>query len=317
MAAHRGISDEFAQAASRFKLGEGLTGQVAQTGQPVVMRDLSEYPGALKAYLEKERIQSAAVVPLIGSTGVMGTMNLATASPDYFDPAGLDLLMALGQQIAIGVEKLRLYAETRAQAEELRKHREHLEELVQERTEELRVTKDEYQSLVQNIPDAVYSALPDETGTTTFMSGRWEDWTGYAPEDFYRDHETWPKSIHPDDLGDAVGGYIEACRSGKEYVSEYRVIHKDTGQVRWVRDHGVPIKDEEGNVIQFDGIVTDITERKRAEEELARRVAELERFNRLAVGRELRMVELKRQINQLSEQLGKEPPYDVSFAEEG
>lgn len=44
--------------------------------------------------------------------------------------------------------------------------------------------------------------------------------------------------------------------------------------------------------------------------------ADLARFNRLAVGRELRMIELKRQVNDLSEQLGKEPPYDVSFAEE-
>ena len=61
----------------------------------------------------------------------------------------------------------------------------------------------------------------------------------------------------------------------------------------------------------------------RAEEKLKQTVADLERsnadlarFNRLAVGRELRMIELKRQVNNLSEQLGKEPPYDVSFAEE-
>jgi PAS domain S-box-containing protein len=59
--------------------------------------------------------------------------------------------------------------------------------------------------------------------------------------------------------------------------------------------------------------INDITERRRAEEALARRVEELERFNRLAVGRELRMIELKRQINELSEQLGKELPYDLSF----
>jgi PAS domain-containing protein len=78
-----------------------------------------------------------------------------------------------------------------------------------------------------------------------------------------------------------------------------------------------PLPDADGTVDKAIEVVKDITERKRAEEELARRVEELERFNRLAVGRELRMIELKRQINELSEQLGKEPPYDVSFAEEG
>jgi PAS domain S-box-containing protein len=67
---------------------------------------------------------------------------------------------------------------------------------------------------------------------------------------------------------------------------------------------------------RFATVFSDITERKRAEEELARHVAELERFNCLAVGREQRMIELKRQVNELSEELGREPPYDVSFADD-
>jgi len=81
--------------------------------------DLTEYPGALKAYVEKERVRSAASVPLVGRTGVIGVMNLGAASSHYFDAAGLELLMALGQQIATGVDKARLYAETRARATEL------------------------------------------------------------------------------------------------------------------------------------------------------------------------------------------------------
>jgi predicted nucleic acid-binding Zn-ribbon protein len=52
--------------------------------------------------------------------------------------------------------------------------------------------------------------------------------------------------------------------------------------------------------------------RKQAEERLQRHTEELEHFNRLAVGRELRMVELKQQINELSQQLGKAPPYRIS-----
>jgi GAF domain-containing protein/HAMP domain-containing protein len=140
MIGHRGMTDEFARAASRIKPGEGLTGQVAQTGQPVVVADMSDYPGALKAYVEKEHIKSAVVVPLTGSSGMIGTMGLTAGSPAYFDDAGIALLVSLGQQIAIGVEKARLYGETRAQAEELRKHRDHLEELVEERAAELKRT---------------------------------------------------------------------------------------------------------------------------------------------------------------------------------
>jgi len=73
-----------------------------------------------------------------------------------------------------------------------------------------------------------------------------------------------------------------------------------------------PIKDMHGKVTSAIVQHKDITESKQAEEALAQRVQDLERFNRLAVGRELRMIELKRQVNELSEQLGKEPPYDLS-----
>jgi signal transduction histidine kinase len=102
-----------------MKLGDGLAGKVAQTGQPAIMGDLAEYPGALRAYVEKERVRSAVSVPLVGRTGVIGVMNLGAASPQYFDTAGIELLVSLGQQIAIGVEKARLYAETRRRNREL------------------------------------------------------------------------------------------------------------------------------------------------------------------------------------------------------
>ena len=51
--------------------------------------------------------------------------------------------------------------------------------------------------------------------------------------------------------------------------------------------------------------------------ELAQSNAKLERFNRLAVGREERMLELKGQVNELSKALGKPPPYDLSFLQKG
>jgi GAF domain-containing protein len=73
----------------------------------------------------------------------------------------------------------------------------------------------------------------------------------------------------------------------------------------------------------YESAQHELAERRRAEEKLRQTVAELERtnaeleqFNRSAVGRELRMIELKRQVNEVYELLGKEPPYDVSFAEE-
>lgn len=56
----------------------------------------------------------------------------------------------------------------------------------------------------------------------------------------------------------------------------------------------------------------DITERKRAEEELHKRLKELEIFNRISVGRELKMIELKKEINELLEKYGKESKYKIA-----
>ena len=135
---------------------------------------------------------------------------------------------------------------------------------------EIKKLKEKYESLIRNIPITVYSSLPDETSTTIFVSERYMEWTGYSPEDFYRDRYTWPKSVHPEDRAGAIEAYVMAYESKTEYNHEYRVVHKDTGQVRWVRDHGVPVIDDKGNVILIDGIITDINERKRVEEALQR-----------------------------------------------
>ena len=59
-------------------------------------------------------------------------------------------------------------------------------------------------------------------------------------------------------------------------------------------------------------LMREIDERKRVEEELKSRTAEIEDFNALAVGREERMIELKRQVNALAERLGERQPYDLS-----
>lgn len=133
---------------------------------------------------------------------------------------------------------------------------------------EIKKSKEKYESVIRNVPDTIYSGLPDETCSMVFISDRYKDWTGYSPHDFYKDPGLWPKTVHPDDRGRAVRTYIEACEKKRTYRSEYRVVHKDTGEVRWVRDHGVPVIGENGKLVLFDGVIVDITERKQMEEKL-------------------------------------------------
>ncbi len=325
MITHRGITDEMVQAASRFKLGEGLTGQVAQTGEPAVMADLTEYPGALRAYIEKDRIRSAAVVPLIGSSGVIGTMNLATVSLHYFDAVGLELLVALGQQIAVGVEKTRLYGETRTQAEELRKHRDHLEELVEQRAAELRRANEELEAEIaerrraeaelrikDNAIESSLSgiAITDIEASITYVNPAFLKMWGY-------DDDTEILGISGTEFWQMKEKAVEVLQALQEkgmWLGELTAERRD-GTSLDIQIAASMIVDEAGGPKGIIASFVDITARKRAEEALAQRVEELELFNRLAVGRELRMVELKRQVNALSEQLGKMPPYDLSLLE--
>ena len=74
-----------------------------------------------------------------------------------------------------------------------------------------------------------------------------------------------------------------------------------------------PLRDEQGRVVGMFGISRDITARKRAEDELQARNAELERFNRASVGRELDMIALKERINALERELGRTPSFPLNF----
>ncbi len=145
--------------------------------------------------------------------------------------------------------------------------------------------------------------------------------TGYRPEQVTPDFEFFKSTVHPDDLPQVLE-IMAAHLQGKIPTSEfdYRLVTA-TEEIKWMRGRGRVVEyDAAGFPLRVIGTITDISERKAAEEallrqtqELAQRNSELERFNRASVGRELDMIALKRQVNELSRQLGQEPPYALAF----
>jgi PAS domain S-box-containing protein len=118
--------------------------------------------------------------------------------------------------------------------------------------------------------------------------------------------------VHPDDRAEVLSIFSDALLGKRPYDLEYRVIRKN-GNIRFIHAIAETLRDEHGMATRMIGIVEDITTRKHAEEEIKTKVAELERFNRLSVGREMRMIELKQKINDLSAQLKLPHPYALDY----
>lgn len=133
--------------------------------------------------------------------------------------------------------------------------------------EELRRSQDELQSVLASIPDCLWSAETDDQGQVIhhYYSPVVEKITGRPAEFFLPGPERWLSIVHPDDRPQfqESAGRILTGQAGL-LTDEYRIILPD-GAVRWVRD-SVQVRREDGR-IRIDGVVSNITERKRAEAE--------------------------------------------------
>lgn len=149
--------------------------------------------------------------------------------------------------------------------------------------DQVRTAKERYETLLESIPDAVYSALPDPRLPRTFVSERWYGWTGVTPEACCKDPEAWLGAVHPEDRERVREAFAEAVRERSEWMLDYRIVHGTSGRPRNVRDHAVPIKDQSGKIIRYDGIVADMTEIKEMESRLGQ-ARKMEAVGRLAAG---------------------------------
>jgi len=128
--------------------------------------------------------------------------------------------------------------------------------------QELRDTEEKYQSLFSNIPGMVYRGKSD--WSTSIISNS-EMVCGYSVDEFNTKMVNWIELIHPDDKKLVIEEAIKQQRKQKHIVQEYRIVTKD-GSIRWVSDNKTFVFKEDGSFFGVDGIVYDITERKKTEE---------------------------------------------------
>ena len=179
----------------------------------------------------------------------------------------------------------------------------------------LRESRELYKLIADKMTDVVW--LMDLTGKSIFVSNSIEQFTGFSVEEYLQqtiDDRFTPssaqrgKSLFYSEISrfaaqpDALQGY-----SSIQHM-EYRC--KD-GRTKWGELLMTPYLGPENKWLGIHGVTRDITDRKHLEKILQEKATELERFNNLMIGRELKMMQLKKEVNDLLKDAGQTEKYQI------
>jgi len=170
--------------------------------------------------------------------------------------------------------------------------------------------------LIENLSGIAYRCYFDANYTMDFISNACQKLTGYSDQDFYQHKISWEEIIHEEDRDPVRKKIADKIAENENYQLEYRIIDKNKN-TKWVWEKGGRIYNANEQEFMLEGFITDITDRKAAEEELMslknnleqkvnektrelnQRITELERFHEATIDRELRMKELRDEIARL------------------
>jgi GAF domain-containing protein/anti-sigma regulatory factor (Ser/Thr protein kinase) len=119
IAAHRGFSPEFVAGIDKLKVGEGFSGRVAQSGQPLLVENASTDPRLARMVVRDAGLRSAAIVPLSSKGKVLGTLFAMARVHREFSKQDVQLLTSIGHQIGVAIENARLYEDTKSRLAQL------------------------------------------------------------------------------------------------------------------------------------------------------------------------------------------------------
>lgn len=133
---------------------------------------------------------------------------------------------------------------------------------------ELLRSKEIYDLAAKGTNDGIWDW--DKSSDQVFFSPRWKEILGYKEDEILNDIEEWKSRIHADDYNRVIKANDDFfLQGGDRFQIEYRMQAKD-GSYRWIMGRGSCLRDEDGQPYRIAGAHTDITERKKDEEELHR-----------------------------------------------
>lgn len=161
---------------------------------------------------------------------------------------------------------------------------------------ELEESHETYQLAVEGVSAGIWDW--DILHDRIMFSKKFRSLLGFEPEIFLSSIEEFKKIIHPEDIERT---FLELEKSNKKkepYSIEYRLLTKN-GTYKWYLCGGISKYGSDGKPMRMVGSIIDINEKKLISEEYKQKIQELENSNKIMIDRELKMVELKKEIEQL------------------
>jgi eukaryotic-like serine/threonine-protein kinase len=151
---------------------------------------------------------------------------------------------------------------------ERKRAEEERDRLLAREREALRASEEQYHSLADLIPGVVWTAGAD--GSIDYANQFWLNFTGLTLEQTRG--SGWAAVLHPEDTPRVVALWTKALQTGEPIEVDYRLKRAD-GVYRWFLAHARPLRDREGRVVKWFGMLTEIEDQKQGEKALQRQNA--------------------------------------------
>jgi PAS domain S-box-containing protein len=129
----------------------------------------------------------------------------------------------------------------------------------------LRESEELFRQMAESIADVVWLSTPGMTGVL-YANSAYEKVWGRSRRSLQESPLSFLEAVHAEDHGRVLAALSGHARG--EWSHEYRIVRPD-GEVRWIRDRGFPIRNSRGDIVRMVGVATDVTEQKRAAEQIA------------------------------------------------
>jgi len=132
----------------------------------------------------------------------------------------------------------------------------------------LKESEERYKRIASQLTDYLYTVkVKNGKAVETIHNEACQVITGYSSKEFLEDPHLWIKMVVPEER-EIVATRFSKILEGKDLPPfEHRIIRKD-GEIRWISDAAIPKYDSDGKLISYEGVIKDITERRKAEEDL-------------------------------------------------